>query len=180
MPKTILAISGSIYSASYNTMLLKAAQKLAPSGVTINLLTLESIPMFNQDLESDIPPEVVRFRSAIEAADGILISTPEYNRSIPGVLKNAIDWASRTYEKKKNSFAGKPLLVIGATQGNLGTVTAQYHLKKIMAYLGMQVIGQPEFYLSAAYDKFDEAGDLKNEDTKNHLKAAIDVLVSKL
>lgn len=173
--KKIIAISGSLRKDSFNTNLLKAAQELAPVGVDIEIIDISSIPLFNQDSEGTVPESVVAFKAQIEAAEGVIFATPEYNRSIPGVLKNAIDWASRPYGK--NSFAKKRGLVLGATVAPTGTAIAQSHLKVVMSYLDMVVVGQPEFYLSNAHEKFDAEGKLTDESTREHLKKAVAVLV---
>jgi len=113
-------------------------------------------------------------KNKIAGSDGVIFATPEYNRSTSGVLKNAIDWVSRPYGK--NSFAGKKALVLGASMGPIGTAVAQSHLKQILLYLDMQVIGQPEFYLGTVQDKFDGAGNLTDENTKKHIVKALEAL----
>ena len=175
--KKIIAISGSLRKNSFNTNLLKAAQELNVEGVEIELVDISNIPLFNQDLEVDFPKEAQAFKDKILTADAVLISTPEYNRSIPGFLKNAIDWASRPYGM--NAFAKKPVLIIGATPAPTGTAIGQSHLRQVMTYLDMYVIGQPEFYMSNAHEKFDAEGKLIDEAAKEHLKKAITVLANK-
>lgn len=176
--KSIIAISGSLREASYNTALLRAAQQLAPKDVTITIVPIKDIPLFDQDREATFPIEAKSLKDAIEKADGIIISTPEYNRSIPGVLKNAIDWASRPYGQ--NSFKGKHVLVVGASVAPTGAMGAQLHLKQILSYLDTHTLGQPEFYLSSAHEKFSTEGVLTDEDTKQHLEKAIKVLVDRI
>ncbi len=173
--KTFIAISGSLRKDSYNTHLLEAAKEVAGDTASIDIMDISTLPHFNQDLESAFPAEAQALKDKILAADGVIFSTPEYNRSIPGVLKNAIDWASRPYGK--NSFAGKPILVLGASVAPTSTALAQYHLKQIMLYLDGNVIGQPEFYMGPAKGKFDETGKLIDEGTREHLKKALEVLV---
>ncbi len=133
------------------------------------------MPLYNADLEQQDFPEVVKeLQEKIIASEGIIFATPEYNRSVPGVLKNAIDWISRPYGS--NICAGKKALVLGATTGNTGTAVAQSHLKQILLALDMYVLGQPEFYLSFAQEKFDEQGNLTDEKTKEKIIKALEVL----
>lgn len=146
-----------------------------PAGVTSELLSIGSFPLFNQDLENDMPAVVAAAKEQVMKSDGVIFVTPEYNRSLPGVLKNAIDWMSRPYGK--NAFVGKRALVMGATGGAIGTALAQTHLKDILLYLDMQVIGQPEFYLGHAAAKFNTGGDLVDEATEQHLLSALAVLL---
>lgn len=167
---TLLAISGSLRKDSYNTALITAFKTLAPEGVDIELVEINELPHFNQDSEGNFPEVASALKAKIEAADGIIISTPEYNRSIPGVLKNVIDWTSRPWGK--NSWAGKPVYAMSASVGPLSGALAQYELKKIMLYLDAHVLGQPEFFLGNATEKFDEAGVLVDENTKEHIVSA--------
>lgn len=176
--KKIIAISGSLRKDSFNTHLARAAVELAPEGVEIEVVNIGSIPLFNQDLDQQFPIAAQDFKNKVRQADGIIFATPEYNRSIPGVLKNAIDWASRPYGD--NAFAGKTVFVTGASIGPIAAALAQYHLKQIMLYLDARVLGQPEFYLGNAGSKFDAQGNLTDESTREHLKKAIELLVSKL
>lgn len=176
--KNIIAISGSLRAQSFNGSLLKAVKTLAPESLNIEIVDISNIPLYNQDLEKDFPanfPKAVQdLKDKIMASDGVIFATPEYNRSVPGVLKNVIDWASRPYGK--NAFAGKPVLVLGVTVGQIGTAVAQYHLKQILLCLDMHVIGQPEFYLGGATSKFDAEGNLTDQSTKNHIVEALEVL----
>lgn len=176
--KKILAISGSIRAQSFNTGLTKALPELAPEGFSVEYADISTLPLFNSDLESAFPSEAQVLKDQIESADAIVFATPEYNRSIPGVLKNAIDWASRPWGK--NSFVGKPVLVMGASVGPIATAVAQQDLKKIMLYLDARVVGQPELYVGMAGEKFNEAGELTDENTKEHIKKALAVLVSRI
>ncbi len=173
----IVAISGSLRKDSHNTMLIRALKELAPSGMEIVELEIGKVPLYNTDDEVVFPAEAQALKSAIEASDGVIFSTPEYNRSIPGVLKNAIDWCSRPWGK--NSFAGKAVLVMGVSVGKLGTALAQNHLKDIMLYLDGQVIGQPELYFGPANDIFDDSGKLTDEATKESLKKALLILAER-
>ncbi len=174
----IVAISGSLRKDSFNTMLLRSLSELAPAGMDISIADISTLPMYDQDAEVSFPAAAQALKDAIEKADGIIIATPEYNRSIPGVLKNAIDWASRPWGQ--NSFAGKPVLTMGVSVGKLGTALAQAHLKQILTYLDMKVIGQPELYLGPAQELFDAAGNLTEESTKDTLAKALGVLASRV
>lgn len=173
--KTYVAFSGSIRKDSYNTNLLRALQEVAGESATIEICDISNLPLFNQDSEATFPSEAQALKDKVEAADGIIFATPEYNRSIPGVLKNAIDWISRPWGQ--NSFAGKPVLVLGASVAPTSAALAQYHLKQIMLYLDAKVLGQPEFFMGSASDKFDSTGKLTDEGSRDHLKKAFDVLV---
>ncbi len=173
----IVAISGSLRKNSFNTALVRSLQALAPEGMTISIADLSTIPLYNQDDEIEFPAAAKAFKATLEAADGIIIATPEYNRSIPGVLNNAIDWASRPYGK--NSFARKPVLLMGVSVGKIGTAVAQSHLRHILSYLDANVIGQPELYLGPAHDIFDEEGNLTDTSTKDYLAKALETLKSR-
>lgn len=164
---TILGFAGSLRKASYNKALLHAAVELAPKEVKIEVFDLDGIPPFNQDLERQPPEKVKEFKAKIRAADAILIVTPEYNYSIPGVLKNAIDWASRPYPD--NSFDGKPVAVMGASTGMLGAARAQYHLRQCFVFLNMYPVNKPEVMVTFAPQKFDENGQLTDKDTREHV-----------
>ena len=160
----ILGISGSLRKGSFNRAALKAAQGLAPSGATLEILDLPDLPGFNQDQEKSPPAAVVDMKAAIRAADAILFVTPEYNYSIPGVLKNAIDWASRPYGD--SAWKSKPVAIMGASVGVIGTARAQYHLRQCFVFLDMPCVNQPEVMIGGAADKFDDKGNLKDETSK--------------
>jgi len=162
----ILTFVGGISTDSINRKLYAAVKKEAPRGFSIEAFNITKLPFFSQDLEVNPPDAVIELRSRVKEADGILFITPEYNRSIPGVLKNAIDWGSRPYGQ--NSFDRKPTAVMGASVGNIGTFGAQHHLRQVLAYLNMPTMGQPEFYLNAT-NSFDESGVLADESTKKHI-----------
>ncbi len=170
-----IGIAGSLRKGSFNRSLLQTAQSLFPKEVNIDILDIGNLPHFNEDLEEDFPEEAQRLKQRIENTDGIIVATPEYNRSVPGVLKNAIDWTSRPYGE--NLWVGKPVYVIGATIGPIATAIAQSHLKHTMLYLNALVLGQPEFYLGNAYEKFDDNGKLTDEDTREFLSEALDTFV---
>lgn len=164
-PFTILGICGNLRKASVNRGLLRAAQQLTPPGVTIETFDLLGIPPYNQDDEASPPAIVTEFKSRIRAADAILFSTPEYNYSIPGVLKNAIDWASRPYGD--SAWAGKPAAIMGASPGMLGTGRAQYHLRQCFVFLDMYSVNKPEVMIPLSGQRFDAGGNLTDEQSKS-------------
>lgn len=159
----ILGIAGSLRSGSFNRMALNAATGLAPEGSTVETFDLTGIPVFNQDDDHDPPARVTEFKNSIKAADAILISTPEYNYSVPGVLKNAIDWASRPYGD--SAWEGKPVAIMGASTGILGTARAQYHLRQTFVFLNMFPVNRPEVMIGHAHERFDDDGNLTDETT---------------
>ena len=163
----ILGIPGSLRKESFNKYLLRAAVELCPEDAVIETFDLEGIPLFNQDLDQNPPEKVAVFKAKILASHAILFVTPEYNYSIPGVLKNAIDWASRPYGS--NAFAGKPCGIMGASVGMIGTARAQYHLRQCCVFLNMYAMNQPEIMVPAAQDKFEPDGRLKDEKTRDHV-----------
>ena len=157
----VLAISGSLREKSYNTALLREAQRLAPHGMTIAMASIREFPLYDADLEArGIPPAVDRVSAAIAKADALLIATPEYNFSIPGVLKNAIDWLSRP--PLDRVLAGKPVAIVGAG-GRLGSARAQYHLRQVCGCLSMLPVPRPELFVLNAWEKFDDQGRLKDD-----------------
>ena len=171
----ILAFAGSLRKSSYNKALIRAAVELAPQNVAIEVFDLEGIPPFNQDFESTPVQRVIEFKTKIKNADALLIATPEYNYSIPGVLKNAIDCASRPY--KDNSLKGKPVAVMSASSGKLGGARAQYHLRQSFVFLNMFPVNQPEVILASAADNVDGQGRVTNEQTRTLIKQLIEGLV---
>ena len=160
----LLGIAGSLRKGSYNRAALKAAQGLVPAGAVLEVAEIEGLPGFNQDEEKNPPAKVTELKAKIRAADAILFVTPEYNYSIPGVLKNAIDWASRPYGD--SAWKGKPAAVMGASPGALGTARAQYHLRQCFIFLDMPCVNQPEVMIAGAADKFDAQGNLKDAKAK--------------
>jgi chromate reductase len=172
----ILGFAGSLRKQSYNRALLSAANEMVPDGVTLEIFDLEGIPPFNQDLELQPPDKVKEFKAKIRAADAILIVTPEYNYSIPGVLKNAIDWASRPYGN--NAFDGKPVAVMGASVGMLGTARAQYDLRRSFVFLNMFPLNQPEVMVPSVQDKVDGNGRVTDEKTRKKIKELLERLVA--
>lgn len=167
----IIALSGSLRKNSFNTALLRALQALAPADIKIEIADIGNLPLYNQDAEASFPAEAKALKDAIEAADAVIIATPEYNRSIPGVLKNAIDWASRPWGE--NSFAGKPALALGVSVGKIGTAVAQSHLRQILAYLDTRLVGQPEVYIGPAQEVFDAEGNIIDAGTRDLLAKAL-------
>jgi chromate reductase len=151
----VLTLIGGISKNSINKKLFEKIKPLAPTGLEFDSFDISKLPYFSQDLE-DNPPQIVKdLRETVKKADGILFITPEYNRSIPGVLKNAIDWASRPYGR--GDLNQKPAAILGASVGKLGTFGAQQHLKNVCAFLDMRLMNQPEFYLDASVS-MDEKG----------------------
>jgi len=171
----ILGIAGSLRRGSYNQAALRAAKLLVPENSEIDLLQLDGIPMFNEDDEKRPPSSVLELKKRIRRADALLIVTPEYNYSIPGVLKNAIDWASRPYGD--SAWNGKPAAMMGASPGAIGTARAQYHLRQIFVFLNMFPINQPEVMIGHAADRFDKEGNLTDETTKNFIRQLLQNLV---
>ena len=163
MDTKILVLIGGISKDSLNQKLFHAVKDLAPKEFSLESFDISQLPFFSQDLEDDHPQKVRDLKGKIEAAQAILFITPEYNRSFPGVLKNAIDWGSRPYGK--NSFAHKPAAIMGASAGNIGTFGAQHHLRQVLSCLNLNTMNQPEFYANAS-KAFDEKGALIDEKAK--------------
>ena len=174
-PIRILGIAGSLRKASFNQGALRAAVELVPEGATLEVFELDGIPGFNQDDEQNPPEKVAEFKRKIREADAILFVTPEYNYSVPGVLKNAIDWASRPYGD--SAWNGKPAAIMGASVGTIGTARAQYHLRQMMVFLNMFPINQPEVMIGNASERFDAAGNLTDEATKEFVRQLLQNLV---
>ncbi|HUL29478.1 MAG TPA: NAD(P)H-dependent oxidoreductase [Thermodesulfobacteriota bacterium] len=164
----IFGFAGSLRKQSYNKAILAAALEVVPGDTTLEIFDLEGIPPFNQDLEHQPPDKVRDFKSRIKSADAVLIATPEYNYSIPGVLKNAIDWASRPYGE--NAFDGKPVAIMGASIGTLGTARAQYDLRRCFVFLNMLPLNQPEVMVPLAQEKVDSDGRVKDEKTRKKIR----------
>lgn len=171
----ILGIVGSLRKDSYNHSALKAVQQLTPDNVVLNLVEIGGIPTFNQDDEMELPTSVIEFKQKISAAGAILIATPEYNYSLPGGLKNAIDWASRPYGK--SAWQGKPSAIMGASIGIFGTARAQYDLRKALVALDMPIVIQPEVMISTAAKLFDKDGILTDEPTRKLIGQLLVALV---
>ncbi len=175
-PVRILGIAGSLRRQSYNRGALRAAQELAPEDAEIEIFELDGIPIYNQDDEQEMPARVVELKERLRAADALLIVTPEYNYSIPGVLKNAIDWASRPYGD--NAWTGKPAAIMGASVGNIATARAQYHLRQIFVFLNVFPLNHPEVMIGNASARFDEEGNLTDEETRERIRQQLISLVS--
>jgi len=163
-PVSILGVCGSLRAQSFNKKLLAAAAHLLPPGATLTTFDLAAIPLYNEDVrEQGYPEPVAAFRAAIAQADAVLLVTPEYNYSVPGVLKNALDWASRPPTPPPGK---KPVATLGGSPGNHGTVRAQSHLKEVCLGLGMYVVPKPEVYVAQVHEKFDAEGNLTDANTK--------------
>jgi len=159
----VLGISGSLRKGSLNTMALRAARKLAPQGITVEIADISRIPLFNDDVRAaGEPAEVAALKAQVRAADAVLLVTPEYNFSIPGVLKNMLDWMSRPPEPP---FDGKPVAIMGASPGPVGTARVQYDLRKVLVYMNTFTVNKPEVFISNAAGKFDAEGELTDEAT---------------
>jgi len=172
---SILGFTGSLRKGSYNKALLRAAMEVIPADAQLEIFDLEGIPLFNQDMENQPPEKVKEFKAKIRAADAILIATPEYNYSIPGVLKNAIDTASRPYGD--NAFDGKPVAIMGASVGMLGTARAQYHLRQSLVFLNLYPLNQPEVMVPLAQEKIDQNGRVTDQKTREKIKELLEALV---
>lgn len=173
-PFHVLGISGSLRKGSYNTALLHAAIDLMPPGMTLEIFDLTPLPMFNQDFEKPLPEAVVAFRDKLAQADAILIATPEYNSSITGALKNALDWASRSPQPP---LQGKPAAIMGASTGNFGTLRAQLHLRQILTHVGALTLGKPEVLVARAEQVFDTDGNLVDATARGFLRDLLVALV---
>ena len=171
----ILGFAGSLRKDSYNKALLRAAMELMPKDASLEIFDLEGIPPFNQDLENRMPEKVREFKAKIKAANAILIATPEHNYSIPGVLKNAIDWASRP--PGDNSFEEKPVAIMSASPGTFGGARAQYHLRQVLVSLNMHAINRPEVIVASVDEKIDEKGNLTDDKTRKKIMRLLENLV---
>lgn len=166
-PIHVLGFSGSLRKGSFNTALLRVAQEVLPENLSLEIFDLSALPLYNTDLEVSGVPDAVRdFKSRIAAASALLIATPEYNYSVPGVLKNAIDWASRP--PKDSPLTSKPIAIMGAG-GMLGTVRAQMHLRQILLHNGTFVLNKPEVYVTKAFERFDKQGRLLDESVRQRV-----------
>jgi chromate reductase, NAD(P)H dehydrogenase (quinone) len=175
-PIRILGISGSLRKGSFNSALLRANVELAPPGMQIDVADISAFPLYNEDVRAaGLPPPVEKLRSQIAQADALLFVTPEYNYSVPGVLKNAIDWASRP---PSQPFAGKPTGIQGASFGVSGSIRAQYHLRQMAVFLDMHVLNKPEVFVRSAGEKFDKEGKLVDEETRKVVRQHIEALAA--
>ncbi|HMK67727.1 MAG TPA: NADPH-dependent FMN reductase, partial [Stellaceae bacterium] len=165
---------GSLRKASYNTAALKSCVELMPAGMTMTYARLDDLPLFNQDVfDAGLPEPARRFRAEVAAADGILIASPEYNFSLSAALKNAIDWGSRP---PSHPFDGKPVAIMGASGGILGTARAQYHLRQMCIFLNMFPVNKPEVMISQAQTRFDATGNLTDEATRGLIEQLLESL----
>lgn len=173
----VLGIAGSLRAKSFNRGLLRAALELAPVRMLIEIFDISALPLFNGDVEAEGDPEPVStFKSAIQVADALLIATPEYNYGIPGVLKNAIDWASRP--PGKSAIMNKPAAIMGASPGTGGTARAQLQLRQTLAATRVHVMVQPEIFVASAHEKFDEDGRLIDEETRKNIGRLLESLLA--
>ena len=169
----VLGISGSLRKGSYNSMALRAAQKLVPQGMTLDIADISRIPLYNDDVRAaGEPAEVAALKAQVRAADAVLLVTPEYNFSIPGVLKNTLDWMSRPPEPP---FDGKVVAIMGASPGPVGTARVQYDLRKVLVFMNSFTVNKPEVFISFAQNKFNAQGELTDEPTAKFIG---DLLVS--
>jgi chromate reductase len=170
----VLAIAGSLREKSYNRGLVRAARALAPAGMEIIEADISDIPLYNGDDDGDTQPApVLALAEKVKEADALLFATPEYNYSIPGVLKNAIDWMSRV---PGGIFAGKPAAIMGASMGGMGTSRSQYHLRQVLVFLDVHPLNKPEVFVSAAHEKCDDNGDLQDQATKDMISKQLTAL----
>ncbi|MGE0497698.1 MAG: NADPH-dependent FMN reductase [Ramlibacter sp.] len=159
----VLGICGSLRKGSFNGMALRAAQKLAPQGMAIDIADIAGIPLYNDDVRAaGEPAAVTALKAQVRAADAVLLVTPEYNFSIPGVLKNTLDWLSRPPEPP---FDGKPVAIMGASPGPVGTARVQYHLRQVLVFMNTFTVNKPEVFISHAASKFNADGELTDEAT---------------
>jgi chromate reductase len=175
-PYNVVVIVGSLRKESFTLKVANALAKLAPDTLKLNVVTLHGISFFNQDLEAAPPADWLAFREKLQKSNGVLFVTPEYNRSIPGVLKNAIDVGSRPYGK--SSFLGKPIGIVSNSPGLLGGVSAAKHLQNIMPGIAGPILGQPEIYLNGVGDGFDDKGHLAKESLQKMLQQYIDAFAA--
>ena len=173
---TIGYIVGSLSTTSINRRLAKALERLAPEGVTLVEIPIADLPFYSVDLEADFPQAARDFKQAIDSVDGVIIVTPEYSRSIPGVLKNALDWAARPYGQ--GSFDGKPTAVIGTSGGGIATAAAQQNLKAILSHFNAPTLGQPEGYVQSVPGLFTDNGEVTSDETATFLIAYLQAFVA--
>ena len=172
----IVVVNGSIRASSHNKALAAAIAKLGPSDFTFETVRIDDLPLYNQDDDGSPSAQVTRLKGAISAAAGVIFVTPEYNRSIPGVLKNAIDHASRPYGQ--SAWTGKPAGILGISIGQIGTACAQQHLRSILGYLDMPTMGQPEVFLTAKDGFFDGSGAIADKGTRTFVQGWMDTYVA--
>jgi chromate reductase len=174
----IVGFTGSLRRHSFNEAALRAAQLLLPENAELNNISLADLPFFNEDVEAEgMPAAVAKFREQLAAADAVLISTPEYNYSIPPALKNALDWASRG---DNPPLYGKPAAIMSVSAGMLGGARVQYHLRQVCVSLNLFPLNQPEVFIAAAHTKFDASGNLVDEQAKKLIAKLLAALVAKV
>ncbi|BBD80242.1 NADPH-dependent FMN reductase [Aerosticca soli] len=172
----VAVLVGSLRKESINRRLARAVERLAPADLVFEHVRIDDLPLYNQDFDADYPAACKRLKQQIEAADALLFVTPEYNRSMPGVLKNALDIGSRPWGT--NSFAGKPGAVIGASIGATGSALAQQHLRNVLAYLDVPLLTQPEVFIKFSEGLLDAEGNIGNEDTRKFVQGFVDRYVA--
>ncbi len=172
----VIAFAGSLRKGSFNKALVNAAKELAPDGMEIEIFDIKGIPVYNQDEESDAPRRVAEFKDAIRKANAVLIATPEYNYSIPGALKNAIDWASRPYSG--NPLSGKPVALMSASGSILGGARAQYPLRQVFVFLNMHPVNKPEVIVPMAQEKIDSNGKVTDQHTREKIRELLEALLA--
>ncbi|WP_322106215.1 NAD(P)H-dependent oxidoreductase [Paraburkholderia sp. J41] len=176
MAYKIAVVVGSLRKDSFNRQLAHAVTSLAPADFSFEYLDIGALPLYSQDYDADYPEVARRFKQQIEAADALLFVTPEYNRSIPGVLKNALDWGSRPWGT--NSWRAKPGAVLGTSPGAVGTALAQQHLRNVLAYLDVALLGQPEMFIKHDASRINEKGEIVSDDTRKFLQGFVDAYVT--
>lgn len=172
----ILGFAGSLRKNSYNRGLLRAALELAPPHCSLEIFDLEGIPLFNEDQESPLPEAVARLKEKVRSADAVLIATPEYNYSMSGVLKNALDWGSRPYGD--SAWDNKPVAIMGASLGIQGTSRAQYQLRQVFVYLNMHPVNKPELMIASAHERFDKQGNVTDPKTRQKIADLLNALIT--
>ncbi|HKR45286.1 MAG TPA: NAD(P)H-dependent oxidoreductase [Paraburkholderia sp.] len=176
MAYKIAVVVGSLRKDSFNRQLAHAVTSLAPADFTFEYLDIGVLPLYSQEYDADYPEVARRFKQQIEAVDALLFVTPEYNRSIPGGLKNALDWGSRPWGT--NSWRGKPGAVLGTSVGATGTALSQQHLRNVLAYLDVPLLGQPEMFIKHDPSRINEKGEIVSEDTRKFLQGFVDTYVA--
>ena len=175
---TILGIPGSLRDGSYNRALLETADEIAPDGAAVEIFDLHDVPMYDRDIEREGDPEpVAEMKRRIDAADGVLIATPEYQHGVPGVLKNALDWASRP--PGESVLKGKPVAAVGASPSPVGTARAHLQLRRILLYVESDIVAKPEVLVAEAHDKFED-GRLTDEDSLGFLEKLVEAFVERI
>jgi chromate reductase len=176
-PIHVLGFSGSLRKGSFNSAALRAAMAVLPEDVTMEIFDLSPLPLYNQDLEAaGIPASVQAFKARLAAADALLIATPEHNYSVTAALKNAVDWASRP--PGQSPLPGKPVAILGASRGMLGTFRAQYHLRQILVSLDMHPVNRPEVIIGKAAERFDAEGHLTDQATRDIIASLMEALTA--